>query len=862
MDPENRKTLQERLASAHTAADPLAVVKEVALADPSASTELLAPALEAGNNSELSWLIVRALGNLAAEGNVAPIYEVWWSTRHPKLTELLAMEGWIPDFASHVRVVRELEAGSENALMYGGPDIVVPLLKASMDPRLEIRERARLALSHIKNEDAIDCLCSHWTENRSTGLREIIVRQGFVARKPPTARVLSALVTDRSELLVTGGPELVRPLVDACADSDAEISLRAARCLSNLKDQAAVDALIEIWTHHRTPDLDHAVSTAGYVAKKPLMNRVLSSLRNDRLDLLRDEGTDLVHPLVVALDDQNPIIARRAEQLLDEVLERPENKDALCRVLIEHGLPLAQEVAIAHGCVPKEIRYRALFYFLTEQWDQYESLDFDMSFLSELYEHGGKGLRTRIADTARRTGRLELVELVSGARHKRSMGEMTSREWEVTLAILQDRGDWETMWRLARHAPAVWAALALERLAHEGWEPAASHEIEGFRHLQALARNLKEDAPVLGIVDRPSALFTAHGRRVSRLTVSSYFDRTLASASWDGTVRIWSMPDGKLLNSLTAARHPVSGLAASADGSLLITGSGAEGNVRVWSVPETALLKILPGHKKGVASLALGPDGRLLAVGGYDGTLRIWRLRDATLLKEVRASHESVRSVAFSPNGELVATGGEDARIGIWRVPSGDSVANLHGHSMTVRALAFTPDGTLLASGGSDNDVIVWDVGTGELVVRKAGHANLVTSLAISGDGRMLASASWDRTVRMWVLPDGKPMGMLEEHTGPVTCLATDPESRMLISGGHDCTVVMWNFQSGIFRRPTTRPDMERIESLAATPANDNEKNWLDFLMAHMKWRWRYDVELLAEPSSIEIGQFDIEVEG
>ena len=210
----------------------------------------------------------------------------------------------------------------------------------------------------------------------------------------------------------------------------------------------------------------------------------------------------------------------------------------------------------------------------------------------------------------------------------------------------------------------------------------------------------------------------------------------------------------------------------------------------------------------------------------------------------------------------MLATGGEDTVIRLWGVSGGEPLAALNGHHLTVRSLVFSPDGGMLISGGSDNCVLLWGIPSGELLKGLNEHSNVVTSLAVSGDGRVLAAASWDRTVRMWIMPEAKPWGTLEQHTGPVTCLATDPESRMLVSGGHDCTVVLWNFQSGIFRRPTIRQDMDRLESLVEQPSNANEQKWLDFLVAQMRRRWRFDIEVDRGASKIEVGEFDIEVEG
>lgn len=863
MDADRLAALKHRLLAARSTDNPSEVrdvMEELALDDSPPPQRLLLEIFSSNGDKGLSGVLLRVLGDLASRGVVQPIYELWWACQDPRLTELLTEEGWIPEFSSHVQVIRDLESGRIDSLAQRGADVVGPLIKAAGDGRPTIRESALKCLSSLQNADAVDVLCASWAENRLAVLGELIERCGYVARRPAAARLLSALEADRLELVSHGAAEVVKPLAKACSDEDSVIARRAISCLAELKDPQAVDALLEIWAHHRAPELDSAVERAGYVAEQPLINKVLSALKCSREDLLVAEGPAVVQPLVVALDDRDPMIAERAGRLLEEMLEANEFQDALCRAVIEHGLPRAQEIALSKACKPIDVRYRALFYFLTEQWELYEGLDFDLALLSEHFEHGGKGLRSRIADTARRSGRLELVELVAGVRHRRRMGEMTIREWEVTLAILDDRRDWETMWRLAQSAPAVWAAGALCRLAEVGWRPGGKDELQGFDDLLGLSRRLRNEAPILGMIDRPTARFRAHGRRVSRLIVNSYFDRTLASASWDGTVRVWSMPDGKPLSGLAAHRHPVTALAASPDGSVLVTGSGAEERVIVWTMPEATPIKTLPGHSRGVSCLSMGPDGRLVAAGGYDGACRLWRLRDAALLAETPASSGSLRCVAFSPDGTVVATGGEDSVVRLWRAPSGEHAAELRGHTMTVRSLAFTPDGGLLASAGSDNDILLWDVPTGRQVGRMGDHTNVVTSLAISGDGRILASAGWDRTVRMWVLPEAKAWGKLEEHTGPVTCLATDPESRMLVSGSHDCTVIMWNFQSGIFRRPTTRPDMERIESLIDESADNNEKTWLDFLLAQMKWRWRFDIELDAAPSSIEVGEFDIEV--
>jgi WD40 repeat protein len=102
--------------------------------------------------------------------------------------------------------------------------------------------------------------------------------------------------------------------------------------------------------------------------------------------------------------------------------------------------------------------------------------------------------------------------------------------------------------------------------------------------------------------------------------------RVLASASKDGTVRLWGMSSHQLLATLTGHESIVTSVAFSPDGRVLASGSGDK-TVRLWDVASRQLLATLTGHENRVFGVAWSPDGRFLASGSADKTVHLWDLR-------------------------------------------------------------------------------------------------------------------------------------------------------------------------------------------------------------------------------------------
>ena len=250
-----------------------------------------------------------------------------------------------------------------------------------------------------------------------------------------------------------------------------------------------------------------------------------------------------------------------------------------------------------------------------------------------------------------------------------------------------------------------------------------------------------------------NVLHTLHGHTNEVRSVTFSPDgRTLASGSWDNTIKLWDTASGQVIRTLRGHTTTIYSVAFSPDGLTLATASW-DATIKLWDVMSGQLLRTIQSQTGGVSSVAFSPDGRILASGGGNNdTISLWDASNGRLLRTLKCHTINVDSVAFSPDGRTLASGNFDLSIELWDITSGQLLRTLQGHKDPLMSIAFSHDGRWLASGSQDKSINLWDPIGGKLLRTLVGHTGWVNTVAFSPDGRTLASGSADNTVKLWDL--------------------------------------------------------------------------------------------------------------
>jgi cytochrome c len=247
-------------------------------------------------------------------------------------------------------------------------------------------------------------------------------------------------------------------------------------------------------------------------------------------------------------------------------------------------------------------------------------------------------------------------------------------------------------------------------------------------------------------------------------------DGRIATAGADARIGIWTVGQPEPDRVLDGHSGPIVALAVSPDGSTLASASW-DHTVRLWSLADGAS-RVLEGHTQPVNGVAFTPDGQSLVSVGYDLAVRIWRLEGGA--PTIVTLPAPLNAVAMAPDGEIV-TGAADGRVRLLTL-DGKEAGEIAAGAAPIVSLAISGDGALIAAASIGGTVTIVDRKARSVLRTLVGPGFPVWSVAFLPDGVTLVTGGADGKIRRWNARSGDPVGsnLLGAPADPLAAFAGD----------------------------------------------------------------------------------------
>ncbi|BBD65423.1 WD-40 repeat-containing protein [Nostoc commune NIES-4072] len=166
---------------------------------------------------------------------------------------------------------------------------------------------------------------------------------------------------------------------------------------------------------------------------------------------------------------------------------------------------------------------------------------------------------------------------------------------------------------------------------------------------------------------------------------------------------------GRERNRLQGHDGSVNSVSFSADGKTLASGS-YDNTIKLWNLETGKEIRTLKGHDGYVTNVSFSADGKTLASGSWDNTIKLWNLETGKEIRTLKGHDGIVGSVSFSADGKTLASGSNDSTIKLWNVETGKEIRTLKVDG----SVSFSADGKTLASGSWDGTIKLWNLETGK----------------------------------------------------------------------------------------------------------------------------------------------------
>ena len=219
----------------------------------------------------------------------------------------------------------------------------------------------------------------------------------------------------------------------------------------------------------------------------------------------------------------------------------------------------------------------------------------------------------------------------------------------------------------------------------------------------------------------------------------------LASSAEDRYIKIWDIPNKKLISSISKKYKKIDSLSPYKNNCLIV---GAFNIIKIINIETKEEIISLMGHDKSICCIIeLYPD--ILATSSYDNTIKVWDLNSKSCEYTLYGHDSPVFCILMLKDGRLISgSGSKNKSLKIWNLDKRNCEFSLIGHKREIRDIKQLRNG-LVVTASMDKTIKIWNINKKICVQTLIAHNDVIFSLCII-DNKRFASGGRDQDIIIW----------------------------------------------------------------------------------------------------------------
>jgi len=308
-----------------------------------------------------------------------------------------------------------------------------------------------------------------------------------------------------------------------------------------------------------------------------------------------------------------------------------------------------------------------------------------------------------------------------------------------------------------------------------------------------------------------AAKIAGHDGAVTTLATTGECPDLLVSGSRDKTLMVWKLTRtseeyAHAQRRLHGHSHFVEDVKLSNDGHYALSCSW-DNTLRLWDLTEGRSTRRFVGHTKDVLAVAFSADNRQIMSCGRDRLVKLWNtLGECKFTFEDKGHTEWVSDVAFSPNASnpVAVSCGWDHLVKVWSLGEDFRLKfNLTGATSYLNTVCVSPEGSLCAAAGKEGTIFIWDLKEGKDMYKL--EAGCEVYQLVFNPNKYWLGAATKNGVKVFDLEKKCCIAELTKETPDFDAKAKDPacisvawsaDSNTIFAGYTDKIIRVWEYSA------------------------------------------------------------------